>query len=126
MVQVKNTVGAVMQVLAINLGCQDRVLKACIRQVVNKVIPHSVCDENTDLSIKRKMPMVIGIPSKATFEKFVQVNKDGEDPTGSCIDVFNKARERLYYGLPHSFKPIDGKYDELIEMVYNKVITNNL
>ncbi|KAF9618742.1 hypothetical protein IFM89_002437 [Coptis chinensis] len=80
-----------------------------------------------DLIEKKKVhvdakPMVIGIPSNATWAKFVQVNKDGEDPTGFCIDVFNNARKRLYYGLPHSFKP--GKYDELTEMVYNKVITN--
>ncbi|KAF9618747.1 hypothetical protein IFM89_002442 [Coptis chinensis] len=105
MVQVKSTVGAVMQVLGNRVYWPGGLLS---RPPLGWVMPS---DAN---------PMVIGIPSKTTFEKFVQVNKDGEDPTGFCIDVFNKARERLYYGLPHSFKPIDGKYDELIEMVYNK------
>ncbi|KAF5201855.1 Glutamate receptor 3.3 [Thalictrum thalictroides] len=70
--------------------------------------------------------MIIGIPGKTQFEKFVKVNDEDkvrngeEEPTGFCIDVFKKALPLLNYDLPHKFEPFKGLYDDLVDQVYLK------
>ncbi|KAF5201854.1 Glutamate receptor 2.2 [Thalictrum thalictroides] len=64
-------------------------------------------------------PMVIGVPGRTSFEKFVKVH-DGQEPTGFCIDVFKNAVQLLNYDLPYIFKPFDGLYDDLVDQVYFK------
>ncbi|PIA57963.1 hypothetical protein AQUCO_00500117v1, partial [Aquilegia coerulea] len=71
-------------------------------------------------------PMIIGIPGKTQFEKFVKVNdpekvKNGEEePTGFCIDVFKQALPLLNYDLPHKFVPFNGLYNDMVDQVYLK------
>ncbi|KAF9589308.1 hypothetical protein IFM89_022635 [Coptis chinensis] len=62
-------------------------------------------------------PMVIGIPGRTSFEKFVKVN-EGEDPTGFCTDVFKNALQRLNYTLPYIFESFHGLYDDLVDEVH--------
>ncbi|XP_022715796.1 glutamate receptor 2.7-like [Durio zibethinus] len=69
-------------------------------------------------------PMVIGVPARTSFEKFVKV-EDGKYPgeknyDGFCIDLFYKVISVLDYALPYRFDPHNGTYDELVLKVYNK------
>ncbi|KAL5710470.1 hypothetical protein ACHQM5_021027 [Ranunculus cassubicifolius] len=64
-------------------------------------------------------PLIIGVPGNASFEDFVRV-KNGEDPVGLSIDVFNEVVKLLNYDLPHRFVPFFGSHDELLQQVYLK------
>ncbi|KAL5730242.1 hypothetical protein ACHQM5_003087 [Ranunculus cassubicifolius] len=68
-------------------------------------------------------PLIIGIPGRTSFEKFVKV-KEGEEPIGFSIDVFNNAVKLLKYPLPHEFRSFSGSslglYDDLVDQVYYK------
>jgi ionotropic glutamate receptor len=69
----------------------------------------------------------IGVPGRATFEKFVKVEY-GEKPNqnkydGFCIRIFWKVLHLLEYDLPYEFEPYNGTYTDLVLHVYNKVTT---
>ncbi|KAE8720326.1 Apoptosis inhibitory protein 5 isoform 1 [Hibiscus syriacus] len=68
--------------------------------------------------------MIIGVPARTSFEKFVKV-EDGKysgmkNYGGFCIELFYKVLSVLDYALPFQFDPHDGTYDELVHKVYNK------
>ncbi|CAN0853240.1 Glutamate receptor 2.7 [Linum grandiflorum] len=69
-------------------------------------------------------PLVIGVPGSTVFEKFVKVSNGSDDNTkkyeGFCIDLFKKVMEVLDYDLPYEFVPYYGKYEDLVDNVYNK------
>uniref|UniRef100_A0A2N9G5T9 Glutamate receptor n=1 Tax=Fagus sylvatica TaxID=28930 RepID=A0A2N9G5T9_FAGSY len=69
-------------------------------------------------------PLKIGVPSRATFEKFVKVEygKKENNYTGFCIQIFLKAKGLLPYPLPYKFVAHNGTYTELIHHVYNKAM----
>jgi ionotropic glutamate receptor len=70
-------------------------------------------------------PLIIGVPGRTSFEKFVKVDYS-QTPfkyDGWCIEVFEKVRENLSYSLPYKFVPYDGNYPDLVYNVYNKVTT---
>ncbi|KAK8618464.1 hypothetical protein V6N13_132455 [Hibiscus sabdariffa] len=69
-------------------------------------------------------PMIIGVPARTAFEKFVKV-ADGKYPgtknyDGFCIELFYEVLGVLGYDLPYRFDPHNGTYDELVHKVYNK------
>ncbi|KAF9683637.1 hypothetical protein SADUNF_Sadunf04G0034600 [Salix dunnii] len=67
--------------------------------------------------------MIIGVPGRTSFEKFVKVstNAAGEkEYDGFCIDLFDKVRRLLDYDLPYRFVPFSGTYDDLVDGVHNK------
>ncbi|KAK6283885.1 hypothetical protein POUND7_002837 [Theobroma cacao] len=69
-------------------------------------------------------PMIIGVPARTSFEKFVKV-EDGKYPgekhyDGFCIKLFYEILGVLEYALPYKFDPHNGTYDELVHKVYNK------
>ncbi|KAE8673391.1 Apoptosis inhibitory protein 5 isoform 1 [Hibiscus syriacus] len=68
--------------------------------------------------------MIIGVPARTAFEKFVKV-EDGKYPGvknygGFCIELFYEVLSVLDYALPFQFDPHNGTYDELVHKVYNK------
>ncbi|KAL5699052.1 hypothetical protein ACHQM5_030006 [Ranunculus cassubicifolius] len=65
--------------------------------------------------------MVIGIPGGASSGKFVKL-RNGEEPTGYCIEVFKYAVNKLSYDLQYEFKPLNVSYNDLIDQVYFKNI----
>ena len=74
-------------------------------------------------------PLKIGIPANTSFDQYVKVDEAQIDPekkyTGFCIDIFREVLTILEqnYSLPYDFYPFVGPYDELVDCVYNKVIT---
>ena len=70
-------------------------------------------------------PLKIGIPANTTFKNYVKVDVDQKKYTGFCIDIFQEVLTILEqnYSLPYEFQPVVGTYDELVDCVYNKVIT---
>ncbi|KAL3596487.1 hypothetical protein D5086_008124 [Populus alba] len=67
--------------------------------------------------------MIIGVPGRTSFEKFVKVSTNDagkEEYNGFCIELFRKVREVLGYDLPYQFVPYNGTYDDLVHHVYNK------
>ncbi|XVF25704.1 hypothetical protein REPUB_Repub13aG0236600 [Reevesia pubescens] len=69
-------------------------------------------------------PMIIGVPARTSFEKFVKV-EDGKNPgekkyDGFCIELFYKVLSVLDYPLYYQFDPHNGTYDQLVDKVYNK------
>ncbi|XP_040958698.1 glutamate receptor 2.2-like [Gossypium hirsutum] len=69
-------------------------------------------------------PMIIGVPARTAFEKFVKVD-DGKHPgqkkyDGFCIELFYEVLTVLDYDLIYQFDPHNGTYDELVHKVYNK------
>ncbi|KAM5588067.1 hypothetical protein ABKV19_006492 [Rosa sericea] len=70
-------------------------------------------------------PMIIGVPGKTSFSKFVKVEyKDNPDENtydGFCIQIFCKVLSLLNYPLPYEFQAHNGTYDELVEKVHNKI-----
>ncbi|MBA0788566.1 hypothetical protein Gotri_026746 [Gossypium trilobum] len=69
-------------------------------------------------------PLIIGVPARTSFEKFVKV-VDGKLPgvknyDGFCIKLFYEVLKVLGYHLPYRFDPHNGTYDELVDKVYNK------
>ncbi|KAL3617059.1 hypothetical protein CASFOL_039453 [Castilleja foliolosa] len=67
-------------------------------------------------------PLIIGVPGRTTFAKFVKVTNPSSDDgyTGFCIDIFREVLDILDYPLPHNFRPFNGSYDELVDCVANK------
>ncbi|XP_056171698.1 glutamate receptor 2.9-like isoform X2 [Syzygium oleosum] len=71
-----------------------------------------------------KETLVIGVPGKTPFDKFVKEEMD--DTTGNakyigfCIDVFEKAVSHFPDGLKYEFFRHDGTYDELVNKVHDK------
>ncbi|MFQ6644625.1 hypothetical protein Gotur_019375, partial [Gossypium turneri] len=68
-------------------------------------------------------PLIIGVPGRTSFEKFVKVKNESnqnEEPEGYCIDLFKMAREVLGYDLPYKFVPHFSTYDDLVRCVHNK------
>ncbi|MBA0569618.1 hypothetical protein Golob_003337 [Gossypium lobatum] len=68
-------------------------------------------------------PLIIGVPGRTSFEKFVKVKNESnqnEEPEGYCIDLFKMAREFLGYDLPYKFVPHFSTYDDLVRCVHNK------
>ncbi|KAF9683635.1 hypothetical protein SADUNF_Sadunf04G0034400 [Salix dunnii] len=67
--------------------------------------------------------MIIGVPGRTSFEKFVKVSKNSAGEmvyAGFCIELFDKVRRLLDYDLPYHFDPFNGTYDELVDRVHNK------
>ena len=75
-------------------------------------------------------PLKIGIPADAAFKAFVKVDETQTDPekkyTGFSIDIFREVVKILEknFSLPYKFHLYNGTYDELVDCVYNKVITH--
>lgn len=68
--------------------------------------------------------LVVGVPSKSPFDKFVK--EDMDDTTGKanyigfCIDVFEKVVSRFPDRLNYEFSRHDGTYQDLINKVRDK------
>jgi hypothetical protein len=70
--------------------------------------------------------MIIGVPGRTSFEKFVKVSTNAagkKEYDGFCIELFYKVLGVLAYDLPYQFIPYNGTYDDLVDHVYNKVRT---
>lgn len=70
--------------------------------------------------------MRIAVPGRTSFSKFVKVDSDEEgNPkySGFCIEIFEKVLTILGYDLPYDYYPINATYNDLVQLVYNKVIT---
>ncbi|KAK9936483.1 hypothetical protein M0R45_013324 [Rubus argutus] len=69
-------------------------------------------------------PMIIGVPGKTSFSKFVSVeykDKPYENTyDGFCIQIFYKVLRRLNYSLPYEFHADNATYPQLVEKVHNK------
>ncbi|KAK7332001.1 hypothetical protein VNO80_28747 [Phaseolus coccineus] len=69
-------------------------------------------------------PMKIAVRSRTSFSKFVKVDYDqyGNPANygGFCIDIFLSVLGHLGYYLPYKYYPIDGTYNDLVQLVYNK------
>ncbi|WCJ27138.1 Glutamate receptor family protein [Euphorbia peplus] len=66
-------------------------------------------------------PMIIGVPGRTSFQKFVKVVNASENRyEGFCIDLFYKVLDILNYNLSYKFDPFSGTYDELVNRLYNK------
>ncbi|XP_034672536.1 glutamate receptor 2.5-like [Vitis riparia] len=72
-------------------------------------------------------PLKIGTPANSSFDMFVKVDEAEADKrfTGFSIDIFRGVLKFLEqnYSLPYEFHPVVGTYEELVDCVYNKVIT---
>lgn len=73
-------------------------------------------------------PLRIGVPRITSFEKFVSVTEDPNPRNmykGFCIDVFNAVEKILEeaYEFPYVFEAYNGSYDDLVNHVYNKVLS---
>ncbi|KAJ6766996.1 IONOTROPIC GLUTAMATE RECEPTOR [Salix purpurea] len=76
-----------------------------------------------------KKPMIIGVPGRTSFDMFVNVstNADGTKKyDGFCIELFLKVKGVLGYDLPYKFVPVNGTYDDLVDLVYNKPFTKRM
>ncbi|GAV87911.1 Lig_chan domain-containing protein/SBP_bac_3 domain-containing protein [Cephalotus follicularis] len=67
-------------------------------------------------------PMIIGVPNRTSFDKFVKFEANATEPVGFCIDLFYMVLAQLDYALPHKFVEHNyrGSYDDLVYKVYNK------
>ncbi|RDY01689.1 Glutamate receptor 2.7, partial [Mucuna pruriens] len=72
----------------------------------------------------KQNPMRIAVRSRTSFSKFVKVDYDrNQNPatySGFCIDIFQSVLGLLGYDLPYQYYPIDGTYNDLVQLVYNK------
>ncbi|CAN4078844.1 unnamed protein product [Withania somnifera] len=70
-------------------------------------------------------PLIIGVPGRTSFEKFVKVElvaeTDERKYTGFCIDLFKEVLKILEknYTLPYEFEPYNGSYPDLVQQVTN-------
>ncbi|KAK0588554.1 hypothetical protein LWI29_002528 [Acer saccharum] len=68
----------------------------------------------------------IGVPTQCPFKELVNVVHDSQSNatifSGFCIEVFKAAMATLTYEVPYEFIPIAQSYNELINLVYLKVI----
>ncbi|XP_062162775.1 glutamate receptor 2.7-like [Alnus glutinosa] len=70
-----------------------------------------------------KNPLIIGVPGRTSFQKFVKVddsNKDDIKYGGWCIKVFEMVLSNLNYSLPYKFVAFNSTYDELVYGVFDK------
>ncbi|KAB5560667.1 hypothetical protein DKX38_005624 [Salix brachista] len=70
-----------------------------------------------------KKPMNIVVPGRTSFDKFVKVSENANgtmEYDGFCIKLFQKVHGVLGYDLPYKFVPVNGTYDDLVDLVYNK------
>nr|KJB57451.1 hypothetical protein B456_009G164900 [Gossypium raimondii] len=69
-------------------------------------------------------PLIIGVPARTSFEKFVKVVDDKlpgvKNYDGFCIELFYEVLKVLGYHLPYRFDSHNGTYDELVNKVNNK------
>ncbi|XP_040989999.1 glutamate receptor 2.8-like [Juglans microcarpa x Juglans regia] len=69
-------------------------------------------------------PLMIGVPTKSSFKKYVNVIHDSSKNTthfeGFAIDLFNATVKILPFYLPYNLTPFDGTYDELVKQVHFK------
>ncbi|KAF5460937.1 hypothetical protein F2P56_020771 [Juglans regia] len=69
-------------------------------------------------------PLMIGVPTKSSFKKYVNVIQDNSANTthfeGFAIDLFNAAVKILPFYLPYNLTPFDGTYDEIVKQVHLK------
>ncbi|XP_047163588.1 glutamate receptor 2.7-like [Vigna umbellata] len=72
----------------------------------------------------KQNPMKIAVRSRTSFSKFVKVDYEHEGApatySGFCIDIFQGVLDLLGYDLPYDYYPIDGTYNDLVQLVYNK------
>ena len=71
-----------------------------------------------------KNPLRIAVRSRTSFSRFVKVDYDqnGEpEYRGFCIEIFKQVLNHLGYDLPYRYYPINGTYNDLVQLVYNKV-----
>jgi ionotropic glutamate receptor len=74
-----------------------------------------------------KNPLIIGVPGRTSFQKFVKVNDSNKDDIGGwCIKVFEMVQSNLNYDLPYKLVAFDSTYDELVYGVFNKVTISTL
>ncbi|MCD9645060.1 hypothetical protein HAX54_033713 [Datura stramonium] len=70
-------------------------------------------------------PLIIGVPGRTSFEKFVKVETVTETNerkySGFCIDLFKEVLKILEqnYTLPYEFEPFNGSYPDLVQQVIN-------
>ncbi|KAJ1394004.1 Receptor, ligand binding region [Sesbania bispinosa] len=73
----------------------------------------------------KQNPLQIAVRSRTSFSKFVKVeygqNQNPVKYTGFCIEIFEHVVKLLGYDLPFQYHPIDGTYNDLVQLVYNKV-----
>ncbi|KAK7319781.1 hypothetical protein RJT34_04506 [Clitoria ternatea] len=76
-----------------------------------------------NLPTKQKK-MRIAVPGRTSFSKFVKVDYDENENTykfsGFCIEIFERVLGLLEYDLPYDYYPINGTYNDLVQLVYNK------
>ncbi|XP_030460245.1 glutamate receptor 2.9-like [Syzygium oleosum] len=69
-------------------------------------------------------PMVIGVPGKTPFDKFVKEEMDGTtgkaNYIGFCIDVFEKVVSHFPERFDYKFSRHDGTYEDLVNKVRDK------
>ncbi|XP_055805951.1 glutamate receptor 2.9-like [Solanum dulcamara] len=71
-------------------------------------------------------PLIIGVPGRTSFEKFVKVETVAETNerkyTGFCIDLFREVLKILEknYSLPYEFEPYNGSYPDLVQQLTNR------
>jgi hypothetical protein len=69
-----------------------------------------------------KNPLIIGVPGRTSFQKFVNVSDSNKDHIGGwCIEVFKMVLSNLNYDLPYKLVAFNSTYDELVYGVFNKV-----
>jgi ionotropic glutamate receptor len=70
-------------------------------------------------------PLKIAVRSRTSFSRFVKVeygqNQMPDKYSGFCIEIFEHVLKLLGYDLPYTYSPIDGTYNDLVQLVYNKV-----
>jgi ionotropic glutamate receptor len=75
-----------------------------------------------------KNPLIIGVPGRTSFQKFVNVTDSNKDDHigGWCIEVFKMVLSDLNYDLPYKLVAFNSTYDELVYGVFNKVTISTL
>ncbi|CAI8591057.1 unnamed protein product [Vicia faba] len=72
----------------------------------------------------KQYPLKIAVRSRTSFYKFVKVeySQNGKDDkySGFCIDIFEQVQKLLGYDLPYKYHAINGTYNDLVQLVYNK------
>ncbi|KAL2341813.1 hypothetical protein Fmac_009753 [Flemingia macrophylla] len=70
----------------------------------------------------KQNPLRIAVRSRTSFSKFVKVDYEHNKRTytGFCIDIFDSVRDLLGYDLPYKYYSVDGSYNDLVQLVYNK------
>lgn len=77
----------------------------------------------SSLSVTSGNTLRVGIPVRSNFSQFVASDSTTNNIifSGFAIDIFRAAVNRLPYSLPYQFIPYNGSYDQVVEMVHQKV-----